>query len=238
MRGETPAAERAVLLNEALGLWRGPALPELADMPFAQAETLRLEELSSSCSSDESTPTSSSVVTTQSFRAGKARRRASAGRGAPRQLMLALYRSGRPGRCAGGLPGRPPDADERARTGAGRRSPRSGAAHPGYDETCGRRHPNPRAPPCAVARSRVLVVTGGLLIAAALVAGVIALTGRLSRSHRRGQLDRCMSIRPQDGRRVDPRRRQARSGRRRRGVRVGNERRRAASCASTRRRSR
>ena len=34
-----------MLLNEALGLWRGPALPELADMPFAQAETLRLEEL-------------------------------------------------------------------------------------------------------------------------------------------------------------------------------------------------
>jgi DNA-binding SARP family transcriptional activator len=33
------------LLAEALGLWRGPALAEFADRPWAQAEAARLEEL-------------------------------------------------------------------------------------------------------------------------------------------------------------------------------------------------
>jgi DNA-binding SARP family transcriptional activator len=35
----------AGLLEEALGLWRGPALAEFADQPSAQAEAARLEEL-------------------------------------------------------------------------------------------------------------------------------------------------------------------------------------------------
>ena len=38
-------AEAARLLEEALGLWRGPALAEFADRPWAQAEAARLEEL-------------------------------------------------------------------------------------------------------------------------------------------------------------------------------------------------
>ncbi|HET8787267.1 MAG TPA: BTAD domain-containing putative transcriptional regulator, partial [Actinomycetes bacterium] len=40
---EPPRAVR--LLEEALGLWRGPALAEFADQPWAQAEAARLEEL-------------------------------------------------------------------------------------------------------------------------------------------------------------------------------------------------
>ena len=44
MAGGDPAAA-AVLLRRALGLWRGPALGEFADRPFAAAEALRLEEL-------------------------------------------------------------------------------------------------------------------------------------------------------------------------------------------------
>jgi len=40
---EGPGAAR--LLEEALGLWRGPALAEFADQPWAQAEAARLEEL-------------------------------------------------------------------------------------------------------------------------------------------------------------------------------------------------
>ena len=40
---EGPRAAR--LLEEALGLWRGPALAEFADQPWAQAEAARLEEL-------------------------------------------------------------------------------------------------------------------------------------------------------------------------------------------------
>jgi DNA-binding SARP family transcriptional activator len=42
-RAAGPAAAR--LLEEALGLWRGPALAEFADEPWAQAEAARLEEL-------------------------------------------------------------------------------------------------------------------------------------------------------------------------------------------------
>jgi predicted ATPase/DNA-binding SARP family transcriptional activator len=38
-------AEAARLLEEALGLWRGPALAEFADRPWALAEAARLEEL-------------------------------------------------------------------------------------------------------------------------------------------------------------------------------------------------
>jgi DNA-binding SARP family transcriptional activator len=41
--GDPAAAAR--LLREALGLWRGRALAEFADQPFAQAEAARLEEL-------------------------------------------------------------------------------------------------------------------------------------------------------------------------------------------------
>src|SRR4051794_5029009 len=42
-RGE--AVEAAALLRNALGMWRGPALSDLAYEPFAQAEIRRLEEL-------------------------------------------------------------------------------------------------------------------------------------------------------------------------------------------------
>src|SRR5829696_2815652 len=41
--GEGPRAARQ--LEGALGLWRGPALAEFADQPWAQAEAARLEEL-------------------------------------------------------------------------------------------------------------------------------------------------------------------------------------------------
>jgi DNA-binding SARP family transcriptional activator len=40
-----PADQAARLLNDALSLWRGPALADLASEPFVQAEILRLEEL-------------------------------------------------------------------------------------------------------------------------------------------------------------------------------------------------
>ena len=40
-----PADQAARLLHDALSLWRGPALADLASEPFAQAEILRLEEL-------------------------------------------------------------------------------------------------------------------------------------------------------------------------------------------------
>ncbi|MDL4774554.1 BTAD domain-containing putative transcriptional regulator [Actinomadura xylanilytica] len=43
--GVRDAARAADLLREALGLWRGPALADLADVPFAGAQAARLEEL-------------------------------------------------------------------------------------------------------------------------------------------------------------------------------------------------
>ena len=40
-----PPAEQAAVLNAALGLWRGVPLADLVDVPFAQAEVRRLDEL-------------------------------------------------------------------------------------------------------------------------------------------------------------------------------------------------
>jgi DNA-binding SARP family transcriptional activator len=45
-------ATAARLLREALGLWRGRALAEFSDRPFAQAEAARLEELRESARED------------------------------------------------------------------------------------------------------------------------------------------------------------------------------------------
>jgi DNA-binding SARP family transcriptional activator len=42
---QAPTDDAARLLRDALGLWRGPALADVAHEPFAQAEILRLEEL-------------------------------------------------------------------------------------------------------------------------------------------------------------------------------------------------
>jgi DNA-binding SARP family transcriptional activator len=42
---EGQADDAALMLREALGLWRGQSLAEFSDRPFAQAEAARLEEL-------------------------------------------------------------------------------------------------------------------------------------------------------------------------------------------------
>src|SRR4051812_20411541 len=44
-RAAAAPAERGALLREALAEWRGPPLPELPYVPFAQGEIRRLEEL-------------------------------------------------------------------------------------------------------------------------------------------------------------------------------------------------
>jgi DNA-binding SARP family transcriptional activator/CheY-like chemotaxis protein len=89
--------ERAAeLLARAAGLWRGAALADVVDAPFAQAEAARLEELGLCCAEDRveaelSLGRHTAVVAELEQRVGghpmRERPRA--------QLMLALYRSGR-----------------------------------------------------------------------------------------------------------------------------------------------
>jgi DNA-binding SARP family transcriptional activator len=93
--GEEPE-ERAQTLRDALALWRGEPLAELAFEPFAQAEVFRLEELRLAATEDlvgaelecgkdaELVPQLESLVARNPLRERL--------RG---QLMLALYRSGR-----------------------------------------------------------------------------------------------------------------------------------------------
>jgi DNA-binding SARP family transcriptional activator len=87
---------RAALLAEGLALWRGPPLADLTYEPFAQHEIARLEELRSGAIEDrieaelvlgraaELVPELESLIAANPFREGLRR-----------QLMLALYRSGR-----------------------------------------------------------------------------------------------------------------------------------------------
>jgi len=92
--GETGPASAA--LAAALGLWRGPALAEFADRPFAMAEAARLEELRLAAS--ESWLDAELGLGHHAAVVGEARRLAEANPLRERlwgQLMVALYRSGR-----------------------------------------------------------------------------------------------------------------------------------------------
>jgi DNA-binding SARP family transcriptional activator len=89
-------SRRAEVLREALSLWRGPALAEFRDAPFAQAASRRLAELRLNAlelrleadlqlGQDASlVPELEALVAEEPLREGPRR-----------QLMLALYRSGR-----------------------------------------------------------------------------------------------------------------------------------------------
>ena len=94
MAGDAASASRS--LGAALALWEGPALAELADLPFARAEAARLEELRLSVVEDR--VDAELVLGCHDALAGELpaivaehplRERLRA------QLMLALYRSGR-----------------------------------------------------------------------------------------------------------------------------------------------
>ncbi|HTK61224.1 MAG TPA: BTAD domain-containing putative transcriptional regulator [Pseudonocardia sp.] len=86
----------AELLTRAGALWRGPALVDVLDAPFAQAEAARLEEMRLSCAEDRidaelSLGRHNAVVPELEQRVSRHPMRER-----PRaQLMLALYRSGR-----------------------------------------------------------------------------------------------------------------------------------------------
>jgi DNA-binding SARP family transcriptional activator len=95
-QGAVEPARRVEVLREALSLWRGPALAEFRDTPFAQAASRRLAELRLNALEqrldaelqlgEDATlvPELEALVAEEPLREG-----------ARRQLMLALYRSGR-----------------------------------------------------------------------------------------------------------------------------------------------
>ena len=94
-RGLDPEA-RGAALREALALWRGPALAEFADEPFAEMEARRLEELQLGATEDrieadlEADRAGEVVAELESLVARNPLRERLRS-----QLMLALYRSGR-----------------------------------------------------------------------------------------------------------------------------------------------
>jgi YVTN family beta-propeller protein len=96
-RGAGPV-EAASKLRHALSLWRGPPLPELADEPFAQAEVARLDELRLTALEDRidadlalALGRHSELVAELELLVARNPYRERL----RRQLMLALYRSGR-----------------------------------------------------------------------------------------------------------------------------------------------
>ena len=91
------ASDAAAELREALGLWRGPPLAELASAPFAPAEIARLEELRLAAvevrvEADLAAGRHAELVARAAAAHAASTRGASA---CTAQLMLALYRSGR-----------------------------------------------------------------------------------------------------------------------------------------------
>jgi predicted ATPase/DNA-binding SARP family transcriptional activator len=84
------------LLEEALGLWRGPALAEFADLPWAQAEAARLEDLRLAAVEARADLVLAGGGHAELVGELEALVVAHPTRERPRaQLMLALYRSGR-----------------------------------------------------------------------------------------------------------------------------------------------
>ena len=123
--------EAAATLREALALWRGPALADVADERFAQPEIARLEDLRLGCLSErieadlacgrhaEVAGELEALVREHPLRERL--------RG---QLMLALYRAGPPGRRARRVPRRAPRARRRARHRALAGPARAGGGDP------------------------------------------------------------------------------------------------------------
>ena len=127
-RGRRPTrAAGSRILRSALGLWRGPALADLAELPWLAEQATRLDLLQARikrawvearlAAGEDATlvPDLEQLVAEQPL-----------DEQLHGQLMLALYRSGR----AGGRAGRLPSAAACARRGAGH-LPRPGAARPG-----------------------------------------------------------------------------------------------------------
>ena len=131
-----PAADPAAaaeLLREALGLWRGPALADLAFEPFAQAAIARLEDLHL-LAIERRIDADLALGQHATARPGArgARRRASPARGPPGAAHARALPRRPPGGGARALPARQADAGRRARD---RPEPRAAGARAGHPAT-------------------------------------------------------------------------------------------------------
>ena len=99
--------ERIRLLSEALGLWRGSPFADLASEEFVQSEARRLEDLRLVAVEERLDARLAGGRHAEAIAELQALVSRHPLRERPRgMLMLALYRSGRPGGGARGVPGR------------------------------------------------------------------------------------------------------------------------------------
>ena len=136
------------LLREALALWRGPPLADLAFETFAQGEIRRLEELrlERARGADRRRPRARRRAASSSASSRRSSPSTRCASGCAAQLMLALYRCGPAGRGAGGLPRRAPRARRRARDRAGAGAPAALHVDPAPGARARRRPPRTASP--------------------------------------------------------------------------------------------
>ena len=183
---------------EALALWRGPALAEFGEEPFARVEAARLEDLRLAAleeriEADLALGRHAELVgELEALIAEHPHRERLRG-----QLMLALYRSRQAGGGARGLP-RGAGRARRARARAGRGAPAARAADPDPGRGA-------RAAARAAARRRGRVAARAARAGAAVPvrrprerAGDAARAARAGRG-RRGRARRCSRARPAAG---------------------------------------
>ena len=193
--GATTPRRRA-LLREALGLWRGPPLADLAYEPFARAAVERLEELRLAALEERiEAELALGRHAGARRRARGARRRASAARAPPRPADARALPRGPAGRGARGLPRDAAGARRELRDRAVGAAAGARAGDP--DATTPRSSSEPRRR--ADARGAVLVGARRATIASAALVELAALAARPSSSSRGSSRTRTSS--PRRGRR-------------------------------------
>ena len=190
LRDETPAGraalaegrpqDAAAALADALALWRGPPLADLAYEAFAQAELARLEELRLAALEDR---IDADLALGRHARGGR-RARAAARRHPFRERLRAPADARAlplrpPGGGARGVPGRARDADRRARhrAGPGAAGARAGDPPPGPGA-----RPAGGARPAATRRRRARVRRPRAELAELAAASTMRLPARAARS--------------------------------------------------------
>ena len=153
--GRTRRSRRPRELREALELWRGPPLAELASAPFAPAEIARLEE--QRLAAVEVRVEADLAAGRHAELVGELQQltsRAPVARAAARAADARALSQRPPGRRAGGLPPRPRGPRRAARDRAGRRAPRPPRGDPRPRSRARRAARRGSRPPGATPRRR------------------------------------------------------------------------------------